>query len=284
MSIEPGTLYVVATPIGNLADLSPRALEVLQGVDCIAAEDTRHSGRLLRHFGITTASVAFHEHNEARRVEELVGRLQAGEAVALISDAGTPLVSDPGFHLVRTVWERGLRAVPIPGPSAVAAALSVSGLATDRVAFEGFLPAKAGARRKRLQALREEPRTLVFFEAPHRLLETLNDLVGVMGPQRRATLARELTKTHETVRPDRLEALRQWVEADPDQRRGEIVLLVAGQTAEAAAAAREREGLRVAERLARELPASRAAALAAEITGAKKNSLYRHLVQQDESP
>lgn len=281
MSIEPGTLYVVATPIGNLGDLSPRALEVLRGVDCIAAEDTRHSGRLLRHFGIPTATVALHEHNEARRVEELVGRLQAGEAVALISDAGTPLVSDPGYHLVRAVWERGLRAVPIPGPSAVAAALSVSGLATDRVAFEGFLPAKAGARRKRLEALREEPRTLVFFEAPHRLLEALDDLVAVMGPQRRATLARELTKAHETVRPDRLEALRQWVEADPDQRRGEIVLLVEGQAAEAAAAAREAQGTQLAERLARELPASRAAALAAEITGAKKNFLYRHLVQSD---
>ncbi|HKJ77499.1 MAG TPA: 16S rRNA (cytidine(1402)-2'-O)-methyltransferase [Gammaproteobacteria bacterium] len=281
--MEPRTLYVVATPIGNLADLSPRAQEVLAGVDRIAAEDTRHSARLLRHFGITTPATAFHEHNEQRALEDLLRRLEAGEAVALISDAGTPLLSDPGYHLVRAVWERGLRAVPIPGPSAAVAALSVGGLPTDRVAFEGFLPAKAGARRKRLEGLRDEPRTLVFYEAPHRLAETLADLAAVFGPERRATVARELTKAHETVRPDTLEALRQWVEADSDQRRGEVVLLVEGLAAEAAASARETEGLRVAERLARELPASRAAAVAAEITGAKKNALYRHLVKGDEA-
>jgi 16S rRNA (cytidine1402-2'-O)-methyltransferase len=276
--MKSGRLYVVATPIGNLADWSPRAVEVLQGADVIAAEDTRHSGVLLKHFAIDRPLIALHEHNERDVVPDLVARLRAGAQVAQISDAGTPLVSDPGFHLVRAAQEAGVQVVPIPGPSAVLAALAAAGLPTDRFAFEGFLPAKEGARRQRLEALAGEPRTLVFFEAPHRVEETLAALAEVFGPGREAALASELTKTFETVRRATLGELAQFVAEDANQRRGEIVLMVRG--APPPEDATDPEALRVLHILAEELPPREAAALAAKITGLKKSVLYHQLLAE----
>lgn len=276
--MKAGMLYVVATPIGNLGDMTPRAVEVLKQVACIAAEDTRHSATLLRQFAISTPLFALHEHNEREASTEVIRRLQQGEDIALISDAGTPLVSDPGFPLVRLAHEAGVRVVPIPGPSAVITALSVAGLPTDRFVFEGFLPPKSGARRSALEVLRAERRTLVFYEAPHRLLECLEDLAGVFGTERLAVLARELTKTFETVRRAPLGELLDFVRADSDQRRGEAVLLVHGAPAPAADTL-DTEARRVADLLAVELPVKRAAALAAQITGAKKNQIYDYLIK-----
>jgi 16S rRNA (cytidine1402-2'-O)-methyltransferase len=279
--MKSGRLYVVATPIGNLADWSPRAREVLESVDLIAAEDTRHSGVLLKHFGIDRPLLALHEHNERDVVPELVARMAAGARVAQISDAGTPLVSDPGFHLVRAAQEAGITVVPVPGPSAVLAALAAAGLPTDRFVFEGFLPPKEGARRQRLEAMKDEPRTQVYFEAPHRVEETLVDLVQVFGADREAVVARELTKTFETIRRGTLGALAGWVAEDANQRRGEIVLVVAGAP-ERPADAVDPEALRILKLLAAELPPRQASALAAQITGVKKNTLYQQLLQERE--
>jgi 16S rRNA (cytidine1402-2'-O)-methyltransferase len=273
VSIKAGILYVVATPIGNLGDMTSRAREVLAAVDYIAAEDTRHSGRLLAHFQIDTPTLALHEHNERDLAPRIVERLAAGESIALISDAGTPLVSDPGFHLVRLARERGIQVVPVPGVSAAMAALSVSGLPSDRFVFEGFLPPKTGPRKQRLQALAGESRTLIFYEAPHRILDTLTDMVAVLGGQRRAVMARELTKTFETIKDDTLDALLAWVRADPQQQKGEMVLLVAGAAGESAAG--EAEALRILRLLMAEMPLSQASALAAKITGLKKKPLYQ---------
>lgn len=273
-TVQAGTLYVVATPIGNFGDMTLRAVDVLQGVDFIAAEDTRHSGRLLTHFSIGTPTLALHEHNERAQAPRLVARLVAGESFALISDAGTPLVSDPGFHLVRVAREQGVRVVPVPGVSAVMAGLSVCGLPTDRFVFEGFLPAKAGARRKRLQTLAAETRTLIFYEAPHRVLETLDDMVSVVGAGRPAVLARELTKTFETVRDAPLAELADWVRADSNQQKGEIVLLLAGAEA-GDDGADDGEARRILAVLLDELPLSQASALTAKITGQKKKPLYQ---------
>lgn len=272
MTNPGGTLWVVATPIGNLDDLSPRARQVLVRAAAIAAEDTRHTRPLLRHCGIRTPLVAVHEHNEATVVPALIARLQAGDDLALVSDAGTPLVSDPGFVLVRAARAAGLRVAPVPGPSALIAALSVAGLPSARFAFEGFLPAKAGARRARLAALVGEPRTLIFYEAPHRLQEMLDDLLAAFGAQRSAVLARELTKLHEIVLDGTLAALRERVGTDADQRRGEVVLLVAGNEAEDAQALGA--GRRLYRLLCAELPPARAARIAAEFTGAPRRALY----------
>ncbi|SEI59502.1 16S rRNA (cytidine1402-2'-O)-methyltransferase [Azotobacter beijerinckii] len=275
----PGTLYVVATPIGNLDDITARALRVLRDVALIAAEDTRHSARLLQHFGIATPLAACHEHNERDHGGRFLARLQAGEDVALISDAGTPLISDPGFHLVRQARAAGIRVVPVPGPCALIAALSAAGLPSDRFVFEGFLPAKAAGRLARLEQLKEEPRTLIFYEAPHRLLECLGDLERTMGVDRLAVLARELTKTFETFRSLPLGELRAWVAEDSNQQRGECVLLVAGwqpPPEEAVSAA----ALRVLDLLLKEVPLKRAAALAAEITGVRKNLLYQAALER----
>lgn len=269
MRTSPGLLYIVATPIGNLDDMSPRAVEVLQRVDLIAAEDTRHSLPLLKQFGIATPLTALHEHNEREAVPRLIARLRQGDSIALISDAGTPLLSDPGYHLTRTAHEAGVRVVPIPGPSALIAALSASGLRAGQFAFEGFLPPRAAARRARLEALREETRTLAFFEAPHRLLETLEDMAALFGAQRRAVLARELTKTFETVRQDTLRGLHEFVRNDPQQQKGESVILVEG--AEQPPAAEPEKVLRA---LLSELPLKQAVKLASAITGVKKNDLY----------
>lgn len=269
---QPGTLYVVATPIGNLGDLSPRAQDTLRGVSAICAEDTRHTRRLLAHFGIEAHLVALHEHNEAAQAARLVERLQAGESLALVSDAGTPLVSDPGFRLVRAAREAGLRVSPIPGPSALIAALSVAGLPSDRFAFEGFLPARPAARRERLQRLAGETRTLLFYESSHRIADTLSDAAAALGGQRRVVLAREMTKLFETVLDGTLAALRDRVRDDADQRKGEFVLVVegAGDDADAVLA----EGRRVHALLSAHLPPSAAAKLAAEITGAPRKALY----------
>lgn len=276
-------LYVVATPIGNLGDMVPRAVNILQSVDLIAAEDTRHSRRLLDHFDIRTRCVAYHDHSGANELAALLAELEAGRSLALISDAGTPLVSDPGYRLVDAALAAGIRVVPIPGACAAIAALSAAGLPTDRFVFEGFLPAKMQARRQRLEALQREPRTLVFYEAPHRLLETLTDFEAVFGGERIAVLARELTKLHETIRRAPVAELRAWAESDR-QDRGECVLLLQGDAREAQFDA---EGERVLRLLLDELPLKQAAALAAKITGQKKNELYQlalTLQQSDEAP
>lgn len=270
-----GTLYVVATPIGNLDDISARALKVLRDVALIAAEDTRHSIRLMQHFGITTPLAACHEHNERDEGGRFLARLQAGDDVALISDAGTPLISDPGYHLVRQVRAAGIAVVPVPGPCALIAALSAAGLPSDRFIFEGFLPAKAVGRRARLEAVKEEPRTLIFYEAPHRILECLEDMELVFGGERMALLARELTKTFETLNGLPLAELRAWVASDSNQQRGECVVLVAGWQAPEGEDAVSAETLRVLDLLLKEMPLKRAAAVAAEITGVRKNLLYQ---------
>ena len=269
---DSGTLFVVATPIGNLGDLSPRAQQTLRDVAAICAEDTRRSGQLLAHFGIATPLVALHEHNEEAIAQRIVARLQAGESLALVSAAGTPLVSDPGFRLVRAARAAGVKVSPVPGPSALVAALSVAGLPSDRFAFEGFLPAKASARRERLQALAAEPRTLIFYESSHRIAEARADMVQAFGDERPAVLARELTKLFETVLDGNLAQLQARVEADGDQRKGEFVVLVQGAGEDADA--KVHEGRRLYARLKDHLPPSTAAKLAAELSGAPRKELY----------
>lgn len=275
-----GVLYVVATPIGNLEDISARALRVLREVALIAAEDTRHSARLLQHFGIATPLAACHEHNERDEGGRFIGRLLAGEDVALVSDAGTPLISDPGYHLVRQARAAGVRVVPVPGACALVAALSAAGLPSDRFIFEGFLPARQAARRARLEHLREESRTLIFYEAPHRILECLQDLEAVFGDDRPAVLGRELTKTFETLKGLPLTELRAWVEADSNQQRGECVLVVSGWQAPEGDDAVDADARRVLQLLLAELPLKRAAAIAAQITGVRKNLLYQLALQE----
>jgi len=270
-----GTLYVVATPIGNLDDISARALRVLTQVSLIAAEDTRHSSRLLQHFGIRTPLAACHEHNEREEGGRFIACLLAGEDVALISDAGTPLISDPGYHLVRQARAAQIAVVPVPGACALIAGLSAAGLPSDRFVFEGFLPAKQAARCTRLTAVKHDPRTLIFYEAPHRILESVADMCQVFGPERPAVLARELTKTFETIKDLPLQALHDWIAADTNQQRGESVLLISGYQEPSDAPEVSVETQRVLQVLMAELPPKRAAALAAEITGARKKALYQ---------
>ena len=267
-----GTLFIVATPIGNLGDLTPRALEVLRSVAAICAEDTRRSGQLLAHFGVSTPLVALHEHNEDALAQRVVDRLLAGESLALVSDAGTPLVSDPGFRLVRAARAAGVRVSPLPGACAAIAALSVAGLPSDRFAFEGFLPAKASARRDQLQRLAGEARALVFYESSHRIAESLADMRAAFGDDRPAVLARELTKLFETVLDGTLADLQARVDADENQRKGEFVVMVQGAGDDVEA--RLSEGRRVYAMLNEHLPPSTAAKLAAEITGAPRKELY----------
>jgi 16S rRNA (cytidine1402-2'-O)-methyltransferase len=277
VSIEPGTLYVVATPIGNLGDLSPRAREVLAAVDLVAAEDTRVTGQLLARIGLHRPLISLHEHNERARVADLIERLASGQIVALVSDAGTPLISDPGFPLVRECRRRGIRVAPVPGPSALAAALSVSGLPTDRFHFEGFLPRTAAPRRALLDDLAKEPCTLVFFESAHRIQPTLGDMAAAFGGDREAVVARELTKRFETVLAGPLAEIAARVAGDPEQRLGELVVLVAGAPPGDGALGPEAE--RVLGILVAELSVKQAAALAARITGLRKADLYRRAVE-----
>jgi 16S rRNA (cytidine1402-2'-O)-methyltransferase len=266
-------LYLVATPIGNLGDISARAIETLQSVSLIAAEDTRHSKRLLQHFGIDTRLIAYHEHNEEQQTPVLIDRMLKGQSVALISDAGTPLVSDPGYRLVQAALQYNIKVVPVPGPCAAIAALSASGLPTDRFVFEGFPPAKSGARQNYLQTLQAEPRTLVFYVSCHRITDTLKDMADVFGGQRQAVFARELTKTFETIRKTTLIELAEWVASDPNQQKGEIVLLVEG----ASEPGDEEQRLlrRLLPVLVDVLPVKQAATIAAKVTGLNKNDLYK---------
>ncbi|WP_295798839.1 16S rRNA (cytidine(1402)-2'-O)-methyltransferase [uncultured Microbulbifer sp.] len=273
MGPDKALLYIVATPIGNLADMVPRAAEVLQSADLVAAEDTRHSQRLFSHFNIETPLVAYHDHSDDQRTERLLAELEAGKTVALISDAGTPLISDPGYRLVRLARERGFRVVPIPGPCAFVAALSAAGLPSDRFTFEGFLPAKPLAREKALQNLASEVRTMVFYEAPHRVADTLDAMAAAFGPEREAVIAREISKAFETIHLLPLAQLADWVRADSNQQRGEIVLLVRGAEPQKSSEL-DAEARRVMELLLAELPPKRAAAIAAEITGVNKKALY----------
>jgi len=269
---EVACLYIVATPIGNLADMSQRAIEILQSVDVIAAEDTRHSGFLLQHFAIKTPSVSLHDHNEQQRSETLLTRLQQGESIALISDAGTPLISDPGYKLVSLVREHGIPVIPIPGSCAVIAALSASGLPSDRFSFEGFLPSKQGARLQTLEKLAADTRTLIFYDSPRRLQSTLTDMVAIFGEDRRACLARELTKLHETINTKPLAELLEWVSNDANQQRGECVVLVEG--AKQHQDASEVEVNRVLGLLLKELPVKKAAAITSSLLGISKNNAY----------
>jgi 16S rRNA (cytidine1402-2'-O)-methyltransferase len=274
-SASSGHLYIVATPIGNLDDMVPRAIHTLQSADYIAAEDTRHSGKLLKHFAVQTPMLAYHEHNETERTAYLVELMLGGCEVALISDAGTPLISDPGFRLVRAAHEAGIPVTPVPGASAMVAALSVSGLPSDQVYFAGFLPHKAQARLSRLQQLAVRRETLVIYESCHRIAGALEDMVAAFGPDRQAAFCRELTKTFETVRLASLQALREWVAVDPDQQRGEMVIVIEGNsdTAETFDAQDER-WLRA---LAAEMAPSRAAAIGARVTGMRKRQIYAWL-------
>lgn len=273
MSIENGVLYVVATPIGNLQDFSPRAQTVLRQVDLIAAEDTRHSRHLLNHFGITTPYQSLHEHNERQQSRALLQRLLAGESLALISDAGTPLISDPGHYLIQSALAEQITVVPIPGPSALISALSVAGFPADRFVFEGFLPAKAVARRQRLENLAHETRTLVFYEAPHRMLDSLNDIVQNFGEEREAVLVKELTKMFETVYRDSLSGIINWLTTRPERQKGEFVLVVQGAPPPDDKVLSP-EVKRIFHLLRKELPLKKAAKLTSEITGASKNMLY----------
>lgn len=274
MSIEKGSLYIVSTPIGNMGDMTERARQTLATVDLIAVEDTRRSGQLLRYFDISTKMLALHEHNERQLCESILERLEQGENIALISDAGTPLVSDPGYFLVSQAHKLDIKVVPVPGVSALVTALSAAGLPTDRFVFEGFLPAKSAARRQRLEKLKDDVRTLIFYEAPHRIIEMLKDCQAVFGAERYVVLARELTKTFETIHGDQLAALIQWVEADENQRKGEFVVLVHGAKA-AESSEVNAEAERILLILMEELPVKQAASLTASITGLKKNALYQ---------
>lgn len=269
-------LYVVATPIGNFGDMSQRAVDVLRGVQLIAAEDTRHSQRLFQHFSINTPTMSYHDHSDERALRRIGSCLAEGGSVALVSDAGTPLISDPGYRLVRYVQDRGFAVYPIPGACAAVAALCVSGLPTDSFLFEGFLPARENARRSRLAALAAEPVTLIFYEAPHRIDACLNDMIAVFGDEREAVLAREITKLFETIRRGTLSELAQFVAGDSNQQKGEIVLLVAGKPKNDEAVSGEIAAL--LRRLAQELPAKQAAAIVADWSGLRKKQLYEHLL------
>lgn len=263
---------VVATPIGNLADISQRALQVLSAADLILAEDTRHSKRLLNHYGISAKLRSCHEHNEAQLIEFVQRRLGRGETIALISDAGTPLISDPGFVLVRALRKQGFEVQSVPGPSSIIAALSVAGLATDRFVFDGFLPPRRAARQSRLQTYANEVRTVVLLESSHRIIDSVNDIASVLGPEKRLVIARELTKKFETVLDASAGELQLIMQQDPDQSRGEFVLMLEGTSAKPASVEDSEATLSV---LLDELPLKQAVKLAARITGQARNDVYK---------
>ncbi len=270
--VLPGTLYLVATPIGNLTDITKRAISVLEQVDMIAAEDTRHSQRLLSYLGIKTKSRAYHEHNEERITPKLLDELEAGGSIAVICDAGTPLISDPGYRLVAQAHDRNITVVPVPGACAAIAALSAAGLATDAFTFEGFPPAKRGARLHYFEPLSQQQRTMIFYISCHRIIATLKDMQSVFGDNRRVTYARELTKTFETIKRMELSSLLDWVEADDNQRKGEIVLVVEGNVAQDSDVTQIDHYLSV---LLSELPVKQSVSLVVKMTGENKNDVYK---------
>jgi len=272
-----GNLYIVSTPIGNLADITIRAIETLKSVQLIAAEDTRHSRKLLDHYQISTPTLSLHAYNEQSRIQKLCERLQLGMNIALIADAGTPLISDPGFHLVRGMREAGIRVVPIPGPCAAIAALVVSGLPTDQFVFAGFLPAKGAARKKKCAELKNEPRTIIFYESVHRIINLIDLLNAEFGSTRVATLARELTKTYETIYQATLADIKQWLQSHPQQIKGEFVVVVQGDVDQknkknSFAAIQQSQSL--LEILLKEMPLKQAVKLTCQITGARRSVLY----------
>ncbi|NQZ25915.1 MAG: 16S rRNA (cytidine(1402)-2'-O)-methyltransferase [Colwellia sp.] len=272
ITLTPGTLYIVATPIGNLGDISQRAIDILTQVDVIACEDTRHTGKLLSAFSIKNKTMSLHDHNERQRQDQVANMLKEGKTIALVSDAGTPLISDPGFHIVRHCRSLGLNVSPIPGACAAIAALSVAGLPTDRFSFEGFLPSKSGARQATLTALVDEPRTMVFYDAPRRAIDTVRDIVTTLGGERYIVIARELTKTFETIHSDTAENFLAWLEQDANQLKGEMVLIIEGYKAvenEISA-----EVINTLKLLLAEMKPKKACAITAEIYGVKKNALY----------
>ncbi len=268
------TLYIVPTPIGNLGDITQRAIEVLSSVDLIAAEDTRHSGKLLSHFNIQTKTFALHDHNEQQKAQILVERLLAGQSIALISDAGTPLISDPGYHLVNQCRQAGVKVVPLPGACAFVTALSASGLPSDRFSFEGFLPAKSKARQDKFREIEKVPRTCIFYESPHRIMDSLQDMLEVLGAQREVVLARELTKTFETIQGMPLGELISWIAEDSNRKKGEMVILIHGYR-ESQHEEFPADAVRLLKVLMKELPLKKAAAIVAELHGLKKNALYK---------
>lgn len=275
MNDSTGILYIVATPIGNLQDMTQRALETFAQVDLIAAEDTRHSGLLLSYYGIKKPFFALHDHNEQEKAHILVEKLKQGIDIALISDAGTPLISDPGFHLVRQCREAGIRVVPLPGACAAVTALCAAGIASDRFCFEGFLPAKSKARKDKLQSLAEEDRTLIFYESTHRILDMLDDLQTIFGADRYVVLAREITKTWETICGDKAQSLRRWLSDDPNRTKGEMVVIVEGKPKSYEAEEFSPQAVKALELIAKALPLKKAAAIVAELYGYKKNALYQ---------
>ncbi len=282
MKEETGKLYVVATPIGNLADISQRARDTLADVTLVAAEDTRRTGAMLRKLWIDTKCVSLHEHNEQKRAPEIIERIKQGDSVALVSDAGTPLISDPGYRVVCAVRDAGLDVVPIPGACAAIAALSAAGLPSDRFVFEGFPPSKKKARRTLLNTLRHETRTIIFYEAPHRIVELVDDCIRIFGPERRAVVARELTKMFEEFRAGPLESLAGQLAIEANATRGEFVLLVAGDD-DAGKSEDDEELDRVLSALMTELPLSKAVRIAAEITGRRKNQVYSRAMDLSQS-
>lgn len=281
---SPGTLYIVATPIGNLRDITLRALDILSAVDVIAAEDTRTTINLLRHHSINKKMMALHRHNENATVDKVASLLSRGQSVALVTDAGTPGISDPGGILVKLIREHGYKVVPVPGPSAAVCALSAAGITAPHFLFYGFLPASGGQRRRELEALKSQPFTIIFYEAPHRILECLTDLVEVLGDKRQITIARELTKLFETIHSCELGDALGWLQADPNRQKGEFVLLVSGAVAPNPAELPE-QALHILKLLLRDLPLKHAVTLSAEISGESKNTLYSQalLLQREQN-
>ncbi|MDC0609274.1 16S rRNA (cytidine(1402)-2'-O)-methyltransferase [Vibrio sp.] len=271
---DSSILYIVPTPIGNLGDITQRALDILSSVDVIAAEDTRHTGKLLSHFNIQTKTFALHDHNEQEKADILVERLVSGQSIALVSDAGTPLISDPGYHLVNRCRQAGVKVVPLPGACAVITALSASGLPSDRFSFEGFFPPKTKARKDKLNEIVQAERTCIFYESPHRIMQSLEDMLDVLGGQREVVIARELTKTFETIQGMPLGDLIPWMEADENRRKGEMVVLIHGYRSSGEEEFSQ-EALRALGILVKSLPLKKAAAVVAELYNLKKNALYK---------
>ncbi len=269
-----GELYLVATPIGDMTDITPRALGILSTVDVVAVEDKRRSSRLFSHFGIKTPMISYHDHSEEKQVKKIIDELLCGKSVALISDAGTPLISDPGYKLVNAAKDKSIKVSPVPGPCALIAAISASGLPSDRFIFEGFLPPKSIARITKIQNISADSRTIIFYEAPHRILETLIDMIKVIGPSRKIVLARELTKTYETFISGTLESVLEIIEKDLNQQKGEIVIVLAGADS-SEEKIETQDSKRILSVLLEELPLKQAVSLGSKITGIQKNIFYK---------